>query len=443
MRDIKSKLMILCATVCLGACGGGEDATARSEAGKRSVQKGLMAQPYVTGSILPDHISAAERDSQVQAFYKAWKARYVVQECGDGRYFVKVNADHRPVGGDTAPKTITVSEAHGYGMLITVMMAAHDDDARNVFDGMVRYFHDHPAQSSPHLMAWNQVEGCVDAGRRFRGKISATDGDLDIAYALLLADRQWGSDGAINYREEARAVMQAILQYEVHPTGKHLMIGDWAGTDGDRAIEYTTRSSDFMQSHLKAFFSDSGDARWLAVRDRTYVIVGDIQQRYSPNTALMPDFVAHLDGQPKPAKPGLVGDRRDGEYSWNAARYPWRVGMDYLLYGEPRAFDALGTFNRWARSTTGDDPASFASTYHLNGVPVAVEGKNSLAFVSALGVSAMIHADNQQWLNAIWQNLRDQSLENNDYYGNTLKLLSMIVMSGAWLRPDVASGAGA
>ena len=40
-------------------------------------------------------------------------------------------------------------------------------------------------------------------------------------------------------------------------------------------------------------------------------------------------------------------------------------------------------------------------------------------------------------------NLRDQSLENNDYYGNTLKLLSMIVMSGAWLRPDVASGAGA
>lgn len=55
----------------------------------------------------------------------------------------------------------------------------------------------------------------------------------------------------------------------------------------------------------------------------------------------------------------------------------------------------------------------------------------------------MIHADNQQWLNAIWQNLRDQSLENNDYYGNTLKLLSMIVMSGAWLRPDVASGAGA
>ncbi|MCX4155061.1 MULTISPECIES: glycosyl hydrolase family 8 [Paraburkholderia] len=435
MRDIKSKFMILCVTACLGACGGGDDATARPEAAKRRVQKVLTAKPYVGGTILPNHISAAERDSQVRAFYREWRTRYVVQECGDGRYFVKVNADHRPVGGDTAPKTITVSEAHGYGMLITVMMAAHDNDARDIFDGMVRYFHDHPAASSPHLMAWNQVEGCANSGGTFRGKVSATDGDLDIAYALLLADRQWGSDGAINYRQEAREVMQAILRYEVHPAGKHLMIGDWAGTDGDPEIEYTTRSSDFMQSHLTAFFTDSGDARWLAVRDRTYVIVSEIQQHYSPKTALMPDFIFHLDGEPRPAKPRLVGDPRDGEYSWNAARYPWRVGMDYLLYGEPRAFNVLGTFNRWARSATGGDPTSFASTYHLNGVPVAAEGRNSLAFVSALGVSAMINSDNQEWLNAIWENLRGQSLENNDYYGNTLKLLSMIVMSGAWLQP--------
>jgi Endoglucanase Y len=209
MRDIKSKFMILCVTACLGACGGGDDATARPEAAKRRVQKVLTAKPYVGGTILPNHISAAERDSQVRAFYREWRARYVVQECGDGRYFVKVNADHRPVGGDTAPKTITVSEAHGYGMLITVMMGAHDNDARDIFDGMVRYFRDHPAVSSPHLMAWNQVEGCANSGGTFRGKVSATDGDLDIAYALLLADRQWGSDGAINYRQEAREVMQS------------------------------------------------------------------------------------------------------------------------------------------------------------------------------------------------------------------------------------------
>jgi len=33
---------------------------------------------------------------------------------------------------------------------------------------------------------------------------SATDGDMDIAYALILADRQWGSGGAIDYLGQAK-----------------------------------------------------------------------------------------------------------------------------------------------------------------------------------------------------------------------------------------------
>jgi len=36
---------------------------------------------------------------------------------------------------------------------------------------------------------------------------SAADGDLDIAYALLLADRQWGSCGTVNYLLEAQRVL--------------------------------------------------------------------------------------------------------------------------------------------------------------------------------------------------------------------------------------------
>jgi len=36
---------------------------------------------------------------------------------------------------------------------------------------------------------------------------SATDGDLDIAFGLLLADAQWGSSGAIDYHQAARDVI--------------------------------------------------------------------------------------------------------------------------------------------------------------------------------------------------------------------------------------------
>jgi hypothetical protein len=129
-----------------------------------------QAAPYHAGSIKPNHLSQAVMDQQLTRFYKEWKALYLSTECGNDRYFIKVNADGKPVGGGTAPHTITVSEAHGYGMLLSVMMAEQDPDAQKIFDGMVRYFKDHPAKSDPGLMAWNQVEGCGNSTGKFRGK---------------------------------------------------------------------------------------------------------------------------------------------------------------------------------------------------------------------------------------------------------------------------------
>jgi endoglucanase len=52
-----------------------------------------------------------------------------------------------------------------------------------------------------------------------------------------------------------------------------------------------------------------------------------------------------------------------------------------------------------------------------------------------MGVAAMIDADNQAWLNAVWDNVTAQKLEDDDFYGNTLKLMAMIAMSGHWAKP--------
>jgi hypothetical protein len=164
-----------------------------------SVSHGSASFPtvsYTQGTIKPNHVSSEELGTQLLTFYQQWKKLYLWQGCGTGRYIVKVDADGKTPLGDSAKDTITVSEAHGYGMLITVMMADVDPDAQKIFDGMVAFFKDHPASSGPGLMAWDQVKGC---GNGPDGDVSATDGDLDIGYALLLADRKWGSLGAVNY----------------------------------------------------------------------------------------------------------------------------------------------------------------------------------------------------------------------------------------------------
>ena len=394
----------------------------------------IAAAPYTAGTILPN-LPAEERDAQLLDFYHEWKATYFTYGCGDGRAYVDVAGDGKPVYGGTEAHTITVSEAHGYGMLALVMMAEVDPDAQADFDAMLRYFHDHPATSSPGLMAWNQVEGCANASDETGGSNSATDGDLDIAYALLLADTVWGSAGEFDYAAEARASMEAILAYEVDPVFLHLGIGDWAVHPDETYFRQTTRSSDFMLSHLRAFEQASGNADWSGVLERTYGIIDAVRSGYAQHTGLLPDFIVDLDVAPRPADPLFLEGEADGMYSWNAGRYPWRVALDYLLYGEERARAAIAPLNSWIRAATGDDPARVSNGYELSGAPIAEQGSNGMAFVGPLGVAAMIDPDNQVWLDAIWADIAAKPLTEEDYFGNTLKLLSMIAMSGHWLAP--------
>src|SRR4051812_44633647 len=86
---------------------------------------------YAPGTIAPNHVSQAALDQATRNFYDAWKARFLKQTCGAGRYVVEAK---------TQSGNLTVSEAHGYGMMLAALMAGHDPDARAIFDGMFTFF---------------------------------------------------------------------------------------------------------------------------------------------------------------------------------------------------------------------------------------------------------------------------------------------------------------
>src|SRR5262245_61265494 len=103
---------------------------------------------------------------------------------------------------------ITTSEAHGYGMILFALMAGYDADAKKYFDGMFNMYDKHRSTGNSNLMSWiiDQSESTsADSD-------SATDGDMDIAYALLLAHYQWGSSGAINYIDHAKRIINLGLK---------------------------------------------------------------------------------------------------------------------------------------------------------------------------------------------------------------------------------------
>jgi hypothetical protein len=387
---------------------------------------GSRPMPYAAGAIGPSHVSQSTLDQAVRDFYDAWKARYLRQECDTGRYVVEAKV---------GPGNLTVSEAHGYGMTITALLAGHEPAAQAVFDGMYAYFREHPTATHARLMSWNQNTSCTDV----QGNASASDGDLDIAFALLLADKQWGSCGAVDYLGEALLMLADIKSGDVDSTGEYVLLGDWT-TPSEPQYYLATRSSDFMPAHYRSFAAASADPTWTAVLNRTYQIVDAMQTTYSPATGLLPDFVIDPLTAPQPAAPFFLEGPNDGAYGYNACRDPWRLATDFLVSGDTRAHDAVEAISDWIQSATGGDPALIRSGYQLNGTPSPDTDYLSMAFVGPLGVGAMVDASNQAWLNAVWDLAVATPLDAEAYYENTLKLLSMIVMSGNWWAPHLVSG---
>lgn len=206
-------------------------------------------------------------------------------------------------------------------------MAGYDPQAKDYFDGLYRFYKAHPSVNNPALMAWQRIKtGAGDIidtppSNSDDGSRSATDGDMDIAYALLLADKQWGSSGPIDYLSEGKAAIAAIMKEDVNQQKWSLKFGDWV-ENNDPDYGLATRPSDFMLSHLRAFGNAAGDPNWAKVADNTYGIIQTISTKYSPTTGLLPDFVVWSNGGYAPSPPNLLETDRDGYFSWNAARVP-------------------------------------------------------------------------------------------------------------------------
>ncbi len=377
---------------------------------------------YAGGTILPDHRSQQQLDDDVRAAYDGWKQRYLVPVSSHSGASLYRVAFGKP--GTSAHNT-TVSEGQGYGMVIVPLMAGHDPQAQTIFDGLWGYALTYRSCGDDRLMLWripNAGYGCA----------SATDGDLDIAYGLLLADAQWGSGGAIDYRAAANWVLAGIFDSTIGPQSKLSLLGDWVNPDGETANEWTPRTSDFMTGHFRAFGRATGDAVWHDVVDASLDVVEALQNEYSPGTGLLPDFVqpkSDTNRAPRPADAGFLEGPNDGAYNYNAGRDPWRLGTDGLLNGDLRALAAVARISAWAEDDADGDPLQIRPGYQLDGTPLRSDYFTTF-FAAPLGVAAMTVPSQQTWLNAIYDAVHQRE---ENYYEDSVTLLCMLVMtSNCW-----------
>ena len=360
---------------------------------------------HVNGyGLKPTNLTQVQLNAAITNYYAYWKNKYLMPSTKvAGDYKVNYNA-----------RGTTVSEAMGYGMLLTVYMAGSDTNAKTCFDGLNRFRKRYPSNINPALMCWK-----IPASENAVSDDCATDGDLDMALALLLAHRQWG-DAA--YLTEATNYLNNIAATLVRGDFS-LRLGDWNDAAGQ------TRPSDFMPASFRSFYEATGNGFWTNVENTCYSILEQLQTNSAPATGLVPDFSVMTNSQWKPANPNFLESADDGHYNYNSCRVPWRIGWSAYNYNSPRARQILTRFMAWTISHHAA-PINFKAGYNLDGTDSVSNDYDTACFISPTGVSAMV-TTNQQWLNATFSYAVNRT---ETYYEDSVSLLSMLVMSGnAWL----------
>lgn len=376
---------------------------------------------YSSGSIHPSHRTQEQLDDDVRAFYTQWKTEFL-KPAGTN---IEGKVRYRIAFGKKGKKgQRTVSEGQGYGMVIVALMAGYDPDAQTIFDGLHNFALAYPSTKDPRLMAWEVPLK--------KGADSAFDGDADITYALLLAHAQWGSTERVDYAAAARLRLAGILASTIGPESHLPMLGDWVDPNGLKANQYTPRSSDFMPGHLQTWTRFTGDPIWSAVASNCAAVIHALQNNFSPQSGLLPDFIIDTKTAPKPAPANFLEDIRDGDYYYNAGRDPWRLAVDALLNNDATSAAQASKIAAWAKTTTQGDPQNLRSGYRLNGADLKDNDYFTTLFAAPIGVAAMLDLTNQAWLNALYDSVRTK---HEDYFEDSITLQCLLVMTGNFWDP--------
>lgn len=375
-------------------------------------------------------------NSDVQAAYAKWKADLVVP-AGSHMRVQRTATD----GIDTCrPLNGTVSEGIGYGMLVAVYM-----NDQSLFDNL--WLYEQQNLDSSGLMNWapsgpqGGSSGCGGA---------ATDADEDMAFALAMADKQWGGQGTLSqtYKQSAITQIQKIWGTEIY-NYSWVRAGDgtWA-TNANQNISY------FAPSYYRVFAAldpktcapgtsvatatSMGCDRWWGVIDQAYATIGDAlnSANGNQNNGLVPGWCNDSNGAPCTAAGG-----QPFNYQYDACRTPFRIGLDWC-WNSASTSSSVSLAQAYVAKTSSffagvsGGASHIVDGYALNGTPQG--SKLSAAFIGPAGVGAMGGAmaasTYQPFLNdAYTQVASDSAFGGGEYYESSWTVMSLLMMTGNFL----------
>lgn len=366
--------------------------------------------PFPHNQRLTHCIYPAQADHRdAHAAFVAWQKEIVTSDGARG--FLRTRRPDTPDGVANS----TVSEGIAYGMLIAVMF-----DDQPLFDGFWGY-----AQlflNGSGLMDWY----IAPDGHTRLGTGAATDADEDMAWALLMAHRQWGSGAHQGYLDDAKRLIHAVYETEVDHGERCDMLlpgDDWRGRD-------VFNPSYFAPNQFRLFGEVTGERNaWRQVVDEGYRVLFRSLNATNGNrdNGLVPAWCTS-EGVPVEAFPGALTN-----FQYDSARTPFRIIQDFQ-----------GSQDERARRYLGDVTAFFASVganhivdgYALSGRPApdpkaSRPNPGSAVFVGCAAAGAMFDPAHQAFLDAAYTRIRTgELLARSRYYNHCWTVLCLLMLTG-------------
>jgi endoglucanase len=378
----------------------------------------LVLLPLLGLTCQPDPL--ADLDRVLQVSWQSYRHSFISPE---GRVVIQEQA-----GG-------TISEAQAYALLRAAW--AGDEATFALVRAWTRRHLSRAPGAGDHLLSWSWGR-LPDGSWGLKDANTASDGDLDYALALVLADRRgWqGAPDSPNYREEARQVMAAILAQEtVTLTGGEVLLtpGNWH----EAAPPYLINPSYFSPAAYRLFGQVHRQADWHRLHQDTYQLLARLTHGLGgqPGVGLFPDW-CRVDGEGRvsPA-PG-----RDTGFGWEAVRLPWRIALDGLWFGDARAGRLLGEkflpFFKQEWQSRGRLPA----VYNYDGTP-AVDYESPVLYAGVL--AAALAAGDREFGAELARKIltfyheqdgRAYFVSPDNYYANNWAWLGLALYAG-WVQP--------
>jgi len=354
---------------------------------------------YAQGFVPPAATAAVAMSS-----YNSWKSKYLLNDCGNGYYRVD----------NATGNASTFSEGQGYGMVLT----AYFGD-KTQFDGLWAF-----AQKNFNangLMGWHVT--CSGFTTSDGGSGSATDGDTDIGFALIVAAAQWGG----TYLQTAKTYLATLKSVEFttcSPTGRNMPnAGNWDTNNGVGGGCKASNTSYWMPGYYRVFQEVTGDSYWGKAADD---VVALYNLAADPSTGII---VNEVDQNGV----GVAGQT----YDYNSCRIPWRAVLDYLWNGTAGAAEETTKITNWA-NTVGI--MKIVDGYDANGTATGqYTGLNE--WVGGFTAGAM--SNSQTMVDNFADYFVSIANDNGTYYGASLRTLYLLELSGNEWNPLAAAGVDA